>query len=92
MWVRAELPVRFRVQVPARCDLLAGLQLRRLTAGASRPGRSESGPDDARSRPITAGADLGPNGSGPDRYQLPIVASRPPRPTSRRRSGFYEGG
>lgn len=55
MWT--ELQVRFRVPVPAGRDLLAGLQVRRLTTGASRPGRSRSGPDDLHEESIAAQAE-----------------------------------
>jgi hypothetical protein len=44
--LRTGLQVRFDVPVPARRDLLAGVQVRRLTVGAFRPGRSQSGSDD----------------------------------------------
>jgi hypothetical protein len=37
--------VRLHVQVPARCDLHAGLQVRRLTISVS-SGSLDEGPDD----------------------------------------------
>jgi pimeloyl-ACP methyl ester carboxylesterase len=50
--------VRFRVQVPARLDLHAGLQVRGLTENASRPGRSSSGPGAANQNDDRSGATM----------------------------------